>query len=116
MSEYSLFSLYGIQDITNYTSLKVSVGEPLQAVLSDASDSFTWTITVQGQVHSYRCIHVHVCVYIAHEYMYMCIHRGLVDIVPGLLSYLGGLVGYGAGYVSQRSWVRILCSTCSCLQ
>ena len=54
MSEYSVYSLYGVQDITNYTSLKVSVGEPLLAVLSDASNSFTWTITVQGQTPAFN--------------------------------------------------------------
>jgi hypothetical protein len=37
------------EDVTQYSNLRVSVGEPLQAVLSDASNSFTWTITVQGQ-------------------------------------------------------------------
>ena len=38
------------QDITHYSSLRVSIVEPLQAVLTDASDSFTWTVTVMGEV------------------------------------------------------------------
>jgi hypothetical protein len=38
-----------LEQVTQYTTLKVSVGEPLKAVLNDASVSFTWTITVQGQ-------------------------------------------------------------------
>ena len=45
------------QDITHYSSLRVSIVEPLQAVLNDASDSFTWTVTVKGEV---RTCHVHV--------------------------------------------------------
>ena len=38
------------QAITQYPSLRVSIAEPLQAVLRDASDCFTWTITVEGEV------------------------------------------------------------------
>jgi hypothetical protein len=38
-----------IERVTQYTTLRVSVKEPLKAILTDASASFTWTISVQGQ-------------------------------------------------------------------
>jgi hypothetical protein len=44
-----LISPIEAERVTQYTTLRVSVKEPLKAILTDASASFTWTISVQGQ-------------------------------------------------------------------